>query len=151
MPRYRMKWRHARWETSTFYTDADSEEAARAKFNTRDIERAFDYEPGGYVDFVKPETIIEPVCAPTRADEGPIAFPATIAARLNAAIRVRRAGERISAEEWIAVAREIGSVMIERFEGAHGERLCKLTFDDGSDVELVDRVDIRSRVNIRIG
>jgi hypothetical protein len=149
MPRYRMKWRHARWETSTFYTDADNEEAARAKFDTGDIEKTFDCEPGGYVDFVEPETIIEPVGAPIEADAWPIAFPATIAARLHAAMRGRPC-ERISVEEWIAVAREIGSVMIERFEGPHGERLCKLTFDDGSDIELVEPINTRSWVNLRI-
>ena len=150
MARYCMKTRHPRWETLTFYTEADSEEAARAKFDTGDIEQAFDVERGGYVNFIEPEIIVEAVRATVEAEEWPLPFPATIAARLHDAIDVRP-GERITIEEWIAVAKQIGAVTIERYKSAHGERLCKLTFDDESCVELVEPVDIRSRVRIRIG
>jgi hypothetical protein len=91
----------------TFYTEADSEEAARAKFDTGNIEQAFDVERGGYVDFIAPEIIAEAVRARVEAEERPLAFPATIAARLHDAIGVRL-GERIAMEEWIAVAKQIG-------------------------------------------
>jgi hypothetical protein len=141
MPRYRMKWRHARWETWTFYTEADSEQAARAKFDTGDIEQNFDRVIGGYVDFIEPETMMEAVSVSAEADGPQIASPATIADRLHAAMAARPAKDRISIEDWIVAARAIGPVVIERYEDAYGERFCKLTFDDASDVKLSEPVN----------
>lgn len=59
----------------------------------------------------EPETTVEAVRATVEAEEWPLAFPATIAARLHDAIDVR-SGERINIEEWIAVAKQIGAVTI---------------------------------------
>jgi len=134
MARYQMKQRHARWETVTIYTDAGSEEEARNNFDTGDIEENYDCELGGYVDFIEPETIVEPVAAPV---EPPIAPPLTRADRLRAAMASRIADQPVSTEDWIVAARKIGPVVVERYHDAHAGCLCKLTFDD-PEVELSD-------------